>query len=44
MPLSPCVFSVAAGIAKFMGLVECDTLKANAAIAQSYTHGAGNVW
>jgi len=35
---------VAAGIAKFTGLVECDTLKANAVIAQSYTPGAGNVW
>ena len=35
---------VVAGIAKFTGRVECDTLKANAAIAQSYTPGAGNVW
>jgi hypothetical protein len=35
---------VAAGIAKFTGRVECDTLKANAVIAQSYTPGAGNVW
>jgi hypothetical protein len=35
---------VAAGIAKFTGRVECDTLKANAMIAQSYTPGAGNVW
>jgi len=44
MPLSPCVFSVAARIAKFTGLVECDTLKANAVIAQSYTPLAGNIW
>jgi hypothetical protein len=35
---------VAVGIAKFTGLVECDTLKANAVIAQSSTPGAGNVW
>lgn len=34
---------VAAAIAKFTGMVECDTLKANAVVAQSYTPGAGNV-
>jgi hypothetical protein len=35
---------VAASIVKFTGRVECDTLKANAMIAQSYTPGAGNLW
>ena len=34
---------VDAGIAKFSGVVQCDTLVANAVVAQSYTPGAGNI-
>jgi uncharacterized protein involved in type VI secretion and phage assembly len=33
---------VGAGIAKFDGVVQCDTLIANSVIASSYTPGAGN--
>jgi uncharacterized protein involved in type VI secretion and phage assembly len=35
---------VNAGVAKFSGLVQCDTLIANSVIAASYTPGAGNIW
>jgi uncharacterized protein involved in type VI secretion and phage assembly len=35
---------VNAGRAKFTGMVECDTLKANSVISSSYTPGAGNIW
>jgi hypothetical protein len=35
---------VDAGMAKFSGVVECDTLVANSIVAASYTPGAGNVW
>ncbi|MBL8414996.1 MAG: type IV secretion protein Rhs [Propionivibrio sp.] len=33
-----------AGMAKFSGVVECDTLIANSVVASSYTPGAGNIW
>lgn len=35
---------VNAGIGKFSGIVQCDTLIANAVISASYSPGAGNVW
>ena len=35
---------VSAGMSRFSGLVQCDTLVANAVVATSYTPGAGNVW
>jgi phage baseplate assembly protein V len=34
--------SVAAGMARFDGVVKCDTLIANSVVAASYTPGAGN--
>ena len=34
--------SVAAGVARFDGVVQCDTLVANSVVAASYTPGAGN--
>ena len=34
---------VDAGIAKFNGLVQCDTLIANSVVSASYTPGAGNI-
>jgi hypothetical protein len=34
--------SVAASMAKFDGVVQCDTLVANSVVAASYTPGAGN--
>lgn len=38
------VVQIDAGMAKFSGTVQCDTLIANAVVASSYTPGAGNVW
>jgi hypothetical protein len=35
---------VDAGMAKFSGAVECDTLIASSVVAATYTPGAGNVW
>jgi len=31
-------------IAKYSGIVECDTIQANTVIGVSYTPGAGNIW
>jgi len=36
--------TVNAGIAKFSGVVQCDTLIANSVNSASYTPGAGNIW
>jgi uncharacterized protein involved in type VI secretion and phage assembly len=36
--------NVHAGMAKFDGVVKCETLITNAVISPSYTPGAGNVW
>jgi hypothetical protein len=36
--------TVNAGMSKFSGVVQCDTLIANAVISASYTPGAGNIW
>jgi hypothetical protein len=36
--------SVDAGMAKFSGVVECQTLVATSVVAASYTPGAGNLW
>ena len=33
-----------AGMTKFSGVVQCDTLMANSVVGKSYTPGAGNVW
>jgi uncharacterized protein involved in type VI secretion and phage assembly len=35
---------VDAGMTRFSGVVQCDTLITNSVIASSYTPGAGNVW
>jgi hypothetical protein len=35
--------AVNAGMSKFGGVVQCDTLIANSVVASSYTPGAGNV-
>jgi hypothetical protein len=35
---------VNAGVAKFSGIVQCDTQIANSVVAASYTPGAGNIW
>lgn len=36
--------TVNAGMAKFSGVVQADTLVANSVVASSYSPGAGNVW
>lgn len=38
------VVAVEASMLNASGVVSCDTLRANAVIAASYTPGAGNVW
>jgi len=44
MTLSAGLLQVQAGMARFGGVVQCDTLVANSVVASSYTPGAGNVW
>ena len=36
--------AVDAGMSKFSGVVQCDTLISNSVISASYTPGAGNIW
>jgi uncharacterized protein involved in type VI secretion and phage assembly len=37
-------FVADAAIARFAGIVQCDTLVANSVVASSYTPGVGNIW
>src|SRR5262249_36490896 len=36
--------TVNAGMSKFSGVVQCDTMIANSVVGTSYTPGAGNIW
>src|SRR5262249_36902209 len=36
--------SVNAGMSRFSGVVQCDTLISNSVVSPSYTPGAGNIW
>jgi uncharacterized protein involved in type VI secretion and phage assembly len=36
--------TVNAGMSRFSGVVQCDTMISNAVISASYTPGAGNIW
>jgi len=36
--------TVDAGMSKFSGVVQCDTLISNSVVSSSYTPGAGNIW
>ncbi|HZL94155.1 MAG TPA: phage baseplate assembly protein V [Vicinamibacterales bacterium] len=38
------MITITAGMSKFSGVVQCDTLIANSVAAASYTPGAGNIW
>jgi phage baseplate assembly protein V len=38
------MIDVGAGMAKFSGVVQCDTLIARSVVASSYTPGVGNIW
>jgi uncharacterized protein involved in type VI secretion and phage assembly len=44
LTLSAGLVQVQAGMARFSGVVQCDTLVASSVVASSYTPGAGNVW
>jgi hypothetical protein len=38
------MINVTAGMSKFSGVVQCDTLISNTVISATYTPGAGNIW
>ena len=42
--VSASMVNVTAGISKFSGVVQCDTLISNTVISSVYTPGAGNIW
>jgi hypothetical protein len=42
--VSAAMVTVDAGMSKFSGIVQCDTLISNSVISASYTPGAGNIW
>ncbi|HVG34277.1 MAG TPA: phage baseplate assembly protein V [Pyrinomonadaceae bacterium] len=44
MEVSAGMVTVNAGMSKFSGVVQCDTLISNAVVSASYTPGAGNIW
>jgi len=42
--LTASMVTVNAGMSKFSGVVQCDTLISNTVISATYTPGAGNIW
>ncbi len=44
MEVTAGMVTVNAGMSKFSGVVQCDTLITNAVVSASYTPGAGNIW
>jgi uncharacterized protein involved in type VI secretion and phage assembly len=42
--ISASMVTVNAGMSKFSGVVQCDTLISNTVISAAYTPGAGNIW
>jgi phage baseplate assembly protein gpV len=42
--MSAGMVTVDAGMSKFSGVVQCDTLISNSVVSASYTPGAGNIW
>ena len=42
--ISTSMLTVDAGMSKFSGVVQCDTLISNSVVSSSYTPGAGNMW
>ena len=42
--VSASIVTVNAGMSKFSGVVQCDTMISNSVISTSYTPGAGNIW
>jgi uncharacterized protein involved in type VI secretion and phage assembly len=44
MEVTAGMVTVNAGMSKFSGVVQCDTLISNSVVSASYTPGAGNIW
>jgi Uncharacterized protein conserved in bacteria len=44
MEVSAGMVTVNAGMSKFSGVIQCDTLISNSVVSASYTPGAGNIW
>ncbi len=44
MEVTAGMITVNAGMSRFSGVVQCDTLISNSVISSSYTPGAGNIW
>jgi uncharacterized protein involved in type VI secretion and phage assembly len=44
MEVSAAMLTVNAGMSRFSGVVQCDTMISNSVISASYTPGAGNLW
>ncbi len=44
LKVSAASVTVDAGISKFSGVVQCDTLITNSVVSAAYTPGAGNIW
>ncbi|WP_068636658.1 phage baseplate assembly protein V [Thauera butanivorans] len=44
LTVSAGMVKVDAGLSKFSGVVQCDTLISNSVVSASYTPGAGNIW
>ena len=42
--MSAGMVTVNAGMSKFSGVVQCDTMISNSVVSASYTPGAGNIW
>jgi phage gp45-like len=42
--ISAPMVQVDAGMSKFSGVIQCDTIIATAVVGTSYTPGAGNIW
>ena len=44
LELSAAMVTVTAGMSRFSGVVQCDTLITNSVVSASYTPGSGNIW
>lgn len=44
LEINASMVTVNAGMSKFSGVVQCDTLITNSVVSPSYTPGAGNIW
>jgi hypothetical protein len=42
--VSAAMVTVDAGMSRFSGVVQADTVIANSVVSASYTPGAGNIW